>query len=107
MSRPPQLPAVADVDVVEVDVADAGLLAAMRAAFMPRPIACDGVSDIGKPQAAPLRQAAAALSGKLPRQHDFLAASVIADDVRAEFAIAPVIAAHDLLFTRTAARNRT
>ena len=99
MSRPPQLPAVADVDVdVEIDVADAGLLAAMRAAFMLWTVACDGVSDVGKPQAAPLRQAAAALSGKLPRQHHFLAASVMADDLRTQFAIAPVIAANDLPF---------
>src|ERR1700732_347465 len=56
-----------------------------------------GVPDVGQSQAPPLRQWARAFSGELPRQHDFFAVLVGADDVRAEFARAAVIAAHDLL----------
>jgi hypothetical protein len=41
---------------VEVDVADAGLRDAVRAAFVPAAGAGARVPDTGKPQAAPLRQ---------------------------------------------------
>src|SRR5262245_60856408 len=91
------LPPLAHMDVdVEIDVADAGLLAAMRAAVVPWSRARLGIPDMGKPQAAPLRQPAAALPRELPGQHDFLAAPVAADDMRAELAPPPVVAAHDL-----------
>src|SRR5262245_60587097 len=91
------LPPLADVDVdVEIDVADTGLLAAMRAALVPWSLARLGIPDMGKPQAAPLRQPAAALPCELPRQHDLLAAPVAADDMRAELAVAPIVAADDL-----------
>jgi len=51
---------------------------------------------MGKPQAAPLWQPAAALPCELPGQHNFLAAPVAADDMRAELAPAPVVTADDL-----------
>ena len=66
---------------------------------MPGARAGAGRPDIGEPQAAPLRQLAAARASELPRQHDFFAASVGADDMRAKFARAKVVAADDLLFT--------
>ena len=95
-SRSP-LPPLADVDVdVEIDVADASLLAAMRAALVPRPFARLSAADIGKAETSPLRQSAAALARELPRQHDFLAASVAPDDMRAELARTPVVAANNL-----------
>src|SRR5689334_11376416 len=91
------LPPPADVDVdVEIDLADAALFAAMRAALVPAAVARAEIPDIGKPQAAPLRQGAAALARELPSQHDFLAGPVAADDVRAELADAPVVAADNL-----------
>ena len=43
-----------DVDI-EIDIADAGLLGAMRTSFMPVAVADLGVPDIGQPQASPLR----------------------------------------------------
>src|SRR5262249_21780119 len=91
-----RLPPLADVDVdVEIDIADASLLGAMRAALGPWSLARLGIADMGEPQAAPLRQPAAALPCELPRQHDFLAAPVAADDMRAELAPAPIVAADD------------
>ena len=92
------LPPFANVNVdVEIDVADAGLLGAMRTALMPAAITRAGILHIGKSQTPPLRQLAAAFAGELPGQHGFLAALVGADDVRAQFAAATVIAAHHLL----------
>jgi hypothetical protein len=46
-----------DIDV-EIDLAYANLLCLVRAAFMPAAITHAGISDIGKPQATPLRQLA-------------------------------------------------
>jgi hypothetical protein len=82
---------------IEIDLADAGLFGPMRTAFMPAAIAGAGVPDIGKPQAAPLRQLAAAAAGELPGQHNLFAGPVGADDVRTEFAGAAAIAADHLL----------
>ncbi len=46
-----------DVNVdVEIDIADAGLRRAMRAALMPASPARAGIADIGQLQASPLRQ---------------------------------------------------
>ena len=56
------------------------------------------IPHIGKAQASPLRQRAAAFACELPGQHDFLAALADAEDVRAELAKPAVIAAHHLLF---------
>ena len=86
-----------DVDV-EIDLAHAGLFAAVRAALMPASIAYPRVPDIGQPQASPLRQSSAAAAGELPCQHHFLTAAVEADDVRTEFAGAAVVGTHHLLF---------
>jgi hypothetical protein len=59
------LPQLAHVNVdVEIDLADAGLLLSVRPAFVPPPIARTGIFDIGKPEALPLRQRTAALSGE-------------------------------------------
>ena len=68
---------------VEIDIADAGLRGAMRAAFMPMARAGSRIPDIGEPQAAPLRQPARALAGELPGKDDLFAILVGADDVRA------------------------
>ena len=94
----PPLPHV-NIDI-EIDIADAGLPGAVRAAFVPRAAAGAGVSHIGQFQAAPLRQFAAAFAGELPRQHDLFAALVDADDVGTQFAGAAVLAAHDLLLAQ-------
>ena len=88
-------PAHVDVDI-EIDLADAGLFAAMRAALVPAAVARAEIPDIGKPQAAPLRQGAAASARELPGQYDFFAGPVAADDVGAELADAPVVAADNL-----------
>jgi hypothetical protein len=82
---------------VEIDFADAGLRRAMRAALVPAAIAGARIPDIGKFQASPLRQLAAAFAAELPGQYDFLAALVGADDVWTQFACATTIAAHHLL----------
>jgi hypothetical protein len=96
--EPAVLPPLTHMDIdIEIDIADAGLFGAVRATFMPAAATRAGVSDIGKPQTAPVRQLARALAGELPRQHDFLAAFAGADDVRTQFAGAAVITAHDLL----------
>ena len=93
---PSPLPAFAHVDVdVEIDVA------AQVCSLRCEPPSChrpsrDGDFYIGEPQAAPLRQGAAALPRELPRQHDFLAIPVAADDMRAELAHAAAVAANDL-----------
>ena len=89
---------LADVNVdVEIYFADAGLLRAVRAAFMPAAGMRAGISDISQPQTAPLRKPAAALAGELPCQHDFFAASVGPDDMGTQFTMPAVIAAGDLL----------
>ena len=85
-----------DIDI-EIDLADAGLRRAVGAAFMPAPIAGARFPDVGQFQTPPLRQLAAAFAGKLPGQHDFFTALVGADDVRAQFARASLIAADHLL----------
>src|SRR5882672_12340433 len=89
---------LADVDVdIEIDIADAGLRRLMRAALMPTALARACVADVRQLQAAPLWQRPRTLAAELPGQHDLFAALVGADDVRAQFADAAVIAAHDLL----------
>src|SRR5882672_4366118 len=89
---------LADVDVdIEIDIADAGLRRLMRAALMPTALARACVADVRQLQAAPLRQRPRTLAAELPGQHHLFAASVGADDVRAQFADAAVIAADDLL----------
>ena len=94
-----ELSQLAHVNVdVEVDVTDAGLRGAVRAALVPWPVTRAGVSDFGKPQASPLRQLAATFSGKLPRQYGFLAALVGAQDMGTQFAMAAFIGADHLLF---------
>ena len=93
-----RLPPLANVDVdIEIDVADASLHRAVGSALVPEAIARASISDIGKFQTPPLRQSAAAFSGELPRQHDLFTALVGADDVRAQFARASLIAADHLL----------
>ena len=52
-------PQLAHVNIdIEIDSADAGLLRAVGAAFMPAAFARTGLSDIGQSQAAPLRKRA-------------------------------------------------
>src|SRR5882724_8557346 len=98
-TRSSLLSQLAHVNVdVEIDPADTNLLGLVGAASMPASIARAGILDVGKFQAPPLRQPAAAFAGKLPGQHDLFAASVGADDVRTQFAGTAVIAAHDLPF---------
>ena len=82
---------------VEVDVADASLNRTMGATLMPAAIARAGVFDIGKPEAPPLRQPAAAFPAELPRQYGFLAILVGTDDVGTHFAGATTIGANHLL----------
>jgi hypothetical protein len=90
---------LANVDVdIEIDVADASLHRAVGSALVPETITRANISDIGKFQTPPLRQSAAAFSGELPRQHDFFATSVRADDMRTQFASTAAIAADHLLF---------
>jgi hypothetical protein len=77
---------------------DTALLALVRAALMPAPVAGTGVADIGELETPPLRQLATALAAELPRQHDFLAILAGADDMRTELTtIAAVDAGHLLL----------
>jgi hypothetical protein len=83
---------------VDVDVANASLLGAVSASRVPWPVTRISISDVGKPQAPPLRQLAAALSGELLRQHDFLTTLVETQDMRAQFAVAAFIGADHLLF---------
>jgi hypothetical protein len=92
---------VAHVNVdVEIDVADASLHSAVRASLAPWPITKAGISDVGKSQASPLRQLAAAFSGKLPRQYGFLATLVETQNMWAQFAMAAFISADYLLFSQ-------
>jgi hypothetical protein len=89
---------LAHVDVdVEVDLRDAALLALVRTAFMPAPVAGAGVADIGELEAPPLRELARALAAELPRQHDLLAILVGADDMGTQFAAMAAVAAGHLL----------
>jgi hypothetical protein len=82
---------------VKIDFTDAGLLGAVRAAFMPTAGTGAGISDIDQSQASPLRNPAAALAGELPRQHDLFAAFAGPNDMRTQFAMPAVISAGDLL----------
>src|SRR5665213_3575415 len=97
--QPPfTLPQPGHVNVaVEIDPGHAFLRRLVRAALMPSAMPRPGVPDIGKFQAPPLRQLAAALPAKLPRQHGFLAFLVGANDVRTQFANASAITADHLL----------
>src|ERR1700730_16458566 len=89
--------AYVNVDV-EIDVADAGLRYAVRAALVPASIARASVSDFGEFQAPPLWQPAAAFAGKLPRQHAFFAVLAGTDDMRTQFSIMAVIGTDHLPF---------
>ena len=91
---------------VDIDVADAGLRRAMRAALMPAAPARAGIADIGQLQASPLRQRPRALAAELPGQHDLFAASIGADDVRAQLAKPAVIAADNLLLAENGVAKR-
>ena len=91
-------PQLAHVNIdVEVDVADAGLRGAMGSAGIPTAIARASILDAGEFQTSPLRQLAAAFAAELPAQHNLFAVLVGADDVRAQFATAALLAANDLL----------
>src|SRR4030088_32189 len=93
-----ELPPLANVDVdIQIDRADAGLCRTVRAAFMPAAFSRAGILHVGEFETSPLRQLAAALAGKLPGEHDLFTALVGADDVRTQFAMAPLIAADHLL----------
>jgi hypothetical protein len=82
---------------IEIDLTDTTLLGLVRAAGMPASVARPDIAYAGKPEASPLRQRTRALAGELPGQHDFLAAFAGADDVRAQFAMAALVAANHLL----------
>jgi hypothetical protein len=89
---------LANVDVdIQIDRADAGLRRTMRAAFMPQAFSRAGILHVGEFETSPLRQLAAALTGKLPGEHDRFTALVGADDVRTQFAMASLISADHLL----------
>src|SRR5450631_2875185 len=95
------LPPLANVDVdIQIDRADAVLRRTMRAAFMPPAFSHVGIFDVGEFETSPLRQASAALTGKLPGQHDCFTALVGADDVRTQFAMTSLIAADHLLLPK-------
>ena len=97
-SRTTVLSPLAHVNVdVEIYFADAGLLRAVRAAFMPAAGMGAGISDMSQSKTAPLRKPAAALAGELPRQHDLFAASVGPDDMWTQLTMPAVVAAGDLL----------
>jgi hypothetical protein len=83
---------------VEIDIADAGLLRAVRAALMPAASARTSVSDVCHFQTSPLRQPAAAFAGELSGQYGFLAVLVGADDMRTQFAREAVVGADHLPF---------
>ena len=102
-------PQFANMNVdVEIDPADAGLFGAVRAAFVPAAVLRAGIPDTGKPQASPLRQLARAFACELPRQHDFFAAFVKANDMRAQFAVTALIGANHLLLSADrVAKERT
>src|SRR5437879_4941675 len=60
-------PPLAHVDVdIEIDVTDALLRCLVRTALVPAPLARMGITHIGEPQTAPLRQLPGTLAGKLP-----------------------------------------
>jgi hypothetical protein len=92
---------------VEIDLADAGLRRAMRAAFVRAAFAPAGVADIRKLQAAPLRQRGPEFSpANCQASTTSSPAPVGADDVRTEFAAAPVINADHLLRPEDGVANR-
>lgn len=83
---------------VEIDLGDAALRRQMRAAGLPRAFARASITNIGEPEAFPLRHAAAvALAAELPREHHLVAGPAVADDVRAELAHLATIGASHLL----------
>jgi len=93
-----ELTPLANVDIdIQIDRADAVLRRTMRAAFMPPAFSHVGIFDVGEFETSPLRQASAALTGKLPGEHDCFTALVGADDVRTQFAMTSLIAADHLL----------
>ena len=93
-----------DVDV-EVDLGHATLRHFMRTAFMPTAVMDTRVTNMGQPQASPLRQFARAFSSELPSQHDLFAGFIGADDMWANFAVATFVAADHLLLAEDGVAN--